>query len=169
MMTRTSRMKVAIKGAGMARSIRWTMPASVTVRRIFRASPFVRIELVRSGVPASFVADLSEAMKVSRERIYQTMGLPRATVDRKVREEQSLNANESERVLGLVQLIGQAEAIVLESGTPMDFDAAVWVGRWLSEPHPVLGGRTPGELMDTSEGRSLVGDLMLQQQSSAYG
>lgn len=168
-MARTSRMKAAIKRAEDKRGILWTMPAGVTVKRIYRATPFLRIELVRRGVPASFVADLSQAMKVSRERIYQTMGLPRATVDRKVREEQSLNANESERVLGLVQLIGQAEAIVNESGGPKEFDAAVWVGHWLSEPHPVLGGRTPGELMDTSEGRSLVGDLMLQQQSSAYG
>jgi putative toxin-antitoxin system antitoxin component (TIGR02293 family) len=168
-MARTSQMKAAIKRAEVARGIRWTMPAGVTVKRIYGASPFVRIELVRGGVPASFVANLSQAMKVSRERIYQTMGLPRATVDRKVREEQSLNADESERVLGLVQLIGQAQAIVNESGGPEDFDAAAWVGHWLSEPHPVLGGRTPGELMDTAEGRSLVGDLMLQQQSSAYG
>ena len=168
-MVRTSQVKAAPKRVEGARSIRWTMPAGVTVKRIYGASPLQRIELVRSGVPASFVGSLSQAMKVSRERIYQTMGLPRATVDRKVREEQALNAYESERVLGLVQLIGLAEAIVNESGGPKDFDAAAWVGHWLSEPHPVLGGRTPGELMDTSEGRALVGDLMLQQQSGAYG
>lgn len=168
-MTLTERTKAAIKRAESQRGIRWTMPAGVTVQRIYTASPLARIEIVRSGVPASFVANLSEAMNVSRERIYQTMGLPRATVDRKVREQQALNANESERVLGLVQLIGQAEAIVNESGAAEDFDAAAWVGHWLGEPQPALGGRTPGEFMDTSEGRSLVGDLLLRQQSSAYG
>jgi len=96
-MARTSHVRAAIKRAEVARGIRWTMPAGVTAKRIYAASPFVRIELVRGGVPASFVANLSQAMKVSRERIYRTMGLPRATVERNVREEQSLNAEESGR------------------------------------------------------------------------
>jgi hypothetical protein len=96
-MARTRQRRAAIKRAEVALGIRWTMPAGVTAKRIYAASPFVRIELVRGGVPASFVANLSQAMKVSRERIYRTMGLPRATVERKVREEQSLNAEESGR------------------------------------------------------------------------
>lgn len=168
-MTRTSQVKAAPERVETARRIRWAKPAGVTARQIYGASALQRIELVRSGVPASFVASLSQAMKVSRERIYQTMGLPRATLDRKLREQHALNASESERVLGLVQLIGQAAAMVEQSGGPDHFDAAAWVGQWLGEPHPALGGRTPGELMDTAEGRALVGDLMLQQQSSAYG
>ena len=65
-MARTNQTRAAIKRSESQRGIRWTMPAGVTVRRIYGASPLLRIELVRRGVPATFVANLSEAMKVSR-------------------------------------------------------------------------------------------------------
>jgi uncharacterized protein (DUF2384 family) len=48
------------------------------------------------------------------------------------------------------------------------FSAARWVAEWLQRPHPALGGRRPGELMDTADGRELLTDLLARQQSGAY-
>lgn len=136
--------------------------------RIFRATPLERIEIVRQGVPAGFVVRLGSAMGVPKERVYQTIGLPRSTVERKARAEQSLSPDESERVVGLTQLIGQVQALVEQSGHPEGFDAARWVGEWLDRPHPALGDRKPGDLCDTAEGRGVVSNLLARQQSGAY-
>lgn len=73
-----------------------------------------------------------------------------------------------ERVIGLRQLIDQVGEMVVQSGDPAGFDADRWVGDWLERPLPALGGATPGEFMDTMEGRQLVSRLLAQSQSGAY-
>jgi putative toxin-antitoxin system antitoxin component (TIGR02293 family) len=127
-----------------------------------------RVELVRAGVPAEVLIYLAEQMGISRERLYQTIGLPRSTGDRKVREGRVLDPDQGERVLGLARLIAQVERIVEESGDTEGFDAAGWVAQWLEDPLPALGGRRPGDLMDTAEGRSLVSNLIGQIQAASY-
>jgi putative toxin-antitoxin system antitoxin component (TIGR02293 family) len=127
-----------------------------------------RVKIVKLGVPASYVVVLTNRMAIPKEKFYGTIGLARATVDRKVRRGQRLNQDESERVMGVARLVGQAQSLVQDSGMPENFDAARWVSSWLDRPLPALGGKRPGEFMDTADGRSLVADLLAQQQSSAY-
>ena len=71
-------------------------------------------------------------------------------------------------MIGIARLVGQAQSMVQESEGSQDFDGAKWVSAWLDRPLPALGGKHPGEFMDTAIGRSLVADLLAQQQSSAY-
>jgi putative toxin-antitoxin system antitoxin component (TIGR02293 family) len=104
-----------------------------------------------------------------KDKFYKTMGLIRPTVDRKVRAEMTLNQDESERMIGIARLVGQAQSMVQESGGSQDFDGAKWVSAWLDRPLPALAGRRPGDFMDTAIGRSMVADILGQQQSSAYG
>ena len=111
---------------------------------------------------------LAEDMAISKDKLYATIGLARATVNRKLREQQSLNQDESERVLGMARLVGQVSTIVGESGNPEGFDAAKWVAAWLDRPLQALGGRRPAELMDTADGRGLVSDLVARMQTGAY-
>ena len=111
---------------------------------------------------------LSTRMHMPMERFYRTLGLARPTVDRKVRLAKRLNADESERVLGIARLVGQAQSLVKESGGPVKFDAATWVAAWLERPLPALGGKPPAAFMDTADGRTLVADLLAQEQSGAY-
>jgi putative toxin-antitoxin system antitoxin component (TIGR02293 family) len=85
-----------------------------------------------------------------------------------VSKKELLDQDESERVLAMTRLVGQADSIVRDSGTAEGFSAAEWVAAWLQRPHPALGGRRPGELMDTADGRELVTDLLARQQSGAY-
>lgn len=68
------------------------------------------------------------------------------------------------------ELVEIATRIVRESGRPdtIDFDAAAWVGQWVHEPHPALGGQRPIDLIGTDDGFELVRNLLWRQQTSAY-
>lgn len=127
-----------------------------------------RIKLVKEGVPASLLVLISEDMAISKDKLYVTIGLARATVNRKLREQQLLNQDESERVLGIARLVGQVDQMVKESGNPHGFDAAKWVAAWLDRTQPALGSKRPAEFMDTADGRSIVSDLIAKMQSGAY-
>jgi putative toxin-antitoxin system antitoxin component (TIGR02293 family) len=135
---------------------------------LYRASTVDRVQIVKRGLPARYTTVLANGMYISKEKLYTTVGLARATVDRKVRADQRLNQDESERVMGIARLVGQAQSMVEESGGGADFDAAKWLAEWLDRPLPALGGKRPAEFMDTAEGRTLVSDLLAQQQSGAY-
>lgn len=135
---------------------------------LYLCNPLERIELVKAGIPSQVLVRLGEDMAIPREKLYETLGLARATVNRKLRHDQLLDQDESERVLGLARLIGQVETVVRESGNPEGFDAARWVARWLDQPQQALGGRRPADLMDTADGRGLVSDAIARMQSAAY-
>lgn len=138
---------------------------------LHRAEPLERADLAKEGAPASLLTDLARAMGVAKQRIYDTIGIPRATADRRVQAGRRLDTAASEGALGLARLVGQVEAIVAESGdaeAAEGFDAAAWVADFLEHPHPALGGRRPADLMDTADGRAAVSQLVGQMQSGAY-
>jgi len=131
-------------------------------------TPIERIGLVRSGVPAAAMGIIAVDMGIAKEKLYVTLGMPRATIERKARHQQRLSPDEGERVIGLARLIGQVDQIIHESGNPDGFDSARWVAAWLDRPLPALGGHRPGTLMDTAEGREVVARFIAQMQSGAY-
>ncbi|HET7551275.1 MAG TPA: antitoxin Xre-like helix-turn-helix domain-containing protein [Gemmatimonadaceae bacterium] len=158
------------KHAGAHRSKRWSdlLSRRAPLAALNSYDPMERIALVREGVPAELVPVVAEEMAISRERLYRTIGVPRATMDRKIRARQRLNPDESERLLGIARLVGQVEQMVRESGEPENFDSARWLADWLETPLAALGGSCPAALMDTAEGRRIVSDLLAQMQSGAY-
>ena len=95
--------------------------------------------MIKKCVPARFVKILTNSMKMSNETLYETLNLARATIERKVLKKELLNQDESERVLAITRLVGQADNIVRESGTAEGFNAAEWLAAWLQRPHPALG------------------------------
>lgn len=131
-------------------------------------APIGRVALVKQGVPPEALGLLAADMGITKAQLYVTLGVPRATMERKVRQRRRLNQDESERVVGVARLVGQVEQIVRESGNLERFDASRWVAAWLERPLPALGGARPGDLMDTAEGREIVWSLVAQMQSSAY-
>lgn len=126
-----------------------------------------KIRVLRNGLPAERVGELSSLMGMPKEALMDSLGLPRATINRKVLRAQALSREESERVLGMQSLIGQVQAMVDAESAP-EFDAAKWLARWLAEPLPALGGATPGSYMDTVEGQKYVGNLLAMAQGGAY-
>jgi putative toxin-antitoxin system antitoxin component (TIGR02293 family) len=139
-----------------------------SARTYYGASALQRIQIIKQRVPARFVKILTVSMKMPKETLYETLNLARATIERKVLKKELLNQDESERVLAITRLVGQADNIVRESGTAEGFNAAEWVAAWLQRPHPALGRKRPAELMDTADGRELVTDLLARQQSGVY-
>jgi putative toxin-antitoxin system antitoxin component (TIGR02293 family) len=135
---------------------------------LYAATPLDRVTIIRQGVPAAEVVEISEGMGVGKERVYSILGLPRATVVRKIKNNEALSPEQSERVIGLERLIGQVATMVVESGDPTGFDAGQWVGEWLECPLAALGGAKPGDFMDTMEGQEIVSKLLAQAQSGAY-
>jgi uncharacterized protein (DUF2384 family) len=96
------------------------------------------------------------------------LGLSLRTVARRLTQGARLSIPYSDRFLGLLKLIGQVDATVHECGDATGFDAARWMGRWLENPCPALGGDRPGAWLDTFEGQALIGRLLSQMQSGAY-
>jgi putative toxin-antitoxin system antitoxin component (TIGR02293 family) len=137
-------------------------------RQIYESPPVARIEVIRRGIPAKRVSALSREMDLTQESLIETLGLTRATLSRKAREDKPLSQDESERVLGVEALIGQVQAMIADSGDPAGFDAAKWVAKWLQAPLPALGGDKPASYMDTIEGQKLVASLLSMTQSGAY-
>lgn len=157
--------KPMVKAAPKARGA-----AAVTMNfvQVFHADAMERVQWVKRGVPATVVDAMAKRMAMPKEKLVGTLGLARATIDRKARENKSLSTDESSRVLGMARLVGQVQAMVEECGNPEGFDAARWVARWLERPLPALGGQRPADLMDTPEGQSLVSNIMARVQSGAY-
>lgn len=131
-------------------------------------SPVDRIDIVKAGLPARVLTSLADDMHVTRERLFGWLGIARATANRKVKAGEVLNQDESERALGIARLVGQVERIVADSGERSGFDAAKWTASWLKRPNNALGGKPPGQFMDTADGRALVSGLVAQMQSGAY-
>jgi putative toxin-antitoxin system antitoxin component (TIGR02293 family) len=127
-----------------------------------------RIGMLKAGLPAKLLATLASDMHVPRERLYAWLGIARTTANRKLKGNEVLSQDEGERALGITSLVGQVQKIVSESGNADGFDAARWTADWLEQPNDALGGRRPGEFMDTADGRALVSGLVAQMQSGAY-
>lgn len=127
-----------------------------------------RIEMVRRGVPANVLVRLATDMRVPREELLDWLGIARWSANRKLRKNAVLSLGESERALGIARIIGLVARVVSESGEPAGFDPARWLGAWSRDPNLALGGRRPGDYMDTTDGRELVSSLISQMQSGAY-
>jgi putative toxin-antitoxin system antitoxin component (TIGR02293 family) len=130
--------------------------------------PVLKIDIIRAGVPAQLVGDLSAEMGLSKETVIDFLGLSRTTVNRKAQKHQPLSREESERVVGVQSLIGQVQAMVANNAEAIDFDAAKWLARWLNAPLPALGGSTPASYLDTIEGQKYVSNLLAMAESGAY-
>ncbi len=140
------------------------------VSDICAADPMRLIETERAGVAGAFVKDLSRRMEIPAQRMFDILGVPKATAEKKVAAGELLSGSGGRAALGVARLLGMASGIVSNSTAPeaRDFDAAKWLGRWLETPQPALGGRKPAELIDTPTGFQVVARLLGAIESGAY-
>ncbi|HEY5797398.1 MAG TPA: antitoxin Xre/MbcA/ParS toxin-binding domain-containing protein [Bosea sp. (in: a-proteobacteria)] len=135
---------------------------------LYRASPLDRIGVIKAGIPARDVKELSMALHFDQQVMFDALKLKTATVNRKAARDERLSIEDGERVVGLAKLVGQLEAMLEDAGNSEGFDAPSWMSRWLREPLPALGGGKPIDLLDTMEGQALVSRALSQIQSGAY-
>jgi len=166
----TKQTRAAFGAAGKtAHEVNWQTGALEPLFGFVFSMPAIdRVAVAKSGVPAWAVWRLADVTGETKELMVDWLGLSRATVDRKVRTKKVLSVPESERVLGFIKLVGQVQEMVKESGNPEGFDAAKWVGEWLEKPMPALGGRPPGEFMNTVTGQEVVAGLLEKARSGVF-
>jgi putative toxin-antitoxin system antitoxin component (TIGR02293 family) len=143
-------------------------PAPLSYITIHRASPLERIDMIRQGIPASEAKRIFADLAIGQGVGFKALNLSTATVNKKAKHGDTLSPEESERVVGFARLVGQLEAMIQDSGDPVNFDPRAWIARWLTEPLPAFGGARPADLMDTMEGQGLVSAALAQIQSGAY-
>jgi putative toxin-antitoxin system antitoxin component (TIGR02293 family) len=140
------------------------------VSNVHLAEPMLLIETERRGVASVFVKDLSKRMGLPAQRMFDIVGVPKATLERKVAEGGLLSGSGGRAALGIARLLGLANEIVQDSTAPEahEFDTAKWLGQWLETPQPALGGRKPAELVETPTGLEVVTRLLGAIRSGAY-
>lgn len=134
------------------------------------AEPMQIVETERRGIASVFVKDLSKRMQIPAQRMFDILGIPKATAERKVAAGELLSGSGAIAALGMARLLGIAQEMVEQSTAPeaKDFDAAKWLGQWIEQAQPALGGRKPAELIETPTGVDVVAKLLGAIQSGAY-
>ncbi|MEO8188658.1 MAG: antitoxin Xre/MbcA/ParS toxin-binding domain-containing protein, partial [Burkholderiaceae bacterium] len=128
------------------------------------------VETERSGVSGILLKDLARQINISVLRMYDIVGVPKATAEKKASENGVIGGAGGQAAIGIARLIGIAQAIVDNStaSEAEDFDAAQWLGRWIELPQPALGGRKPADLLDTPTGINVVARVLGAIESGAF-
>jgi putative toxin-antitoxin system antitoxin component (TIGR02293 family) len=140
------------------------------VRQVAAATPMQVVTIERAGVRGVLLKDLSRRMQVPASRIFDILGIPKATAEKKAAGNEVVSGRGGQAALGMVRLLAIAQGITARS-TASDargFDAAKWLGQWIERPQPSLGGRRPADLLDTPTGAEIVARLLGSIESGAY-
>lgn len=161
---------IAEKAIGKAVVYRRSKGVDDFVVRVSVATPMELVDAERQGVMGVFVKDMAKAMHIPAVRMFEILGVPKATAEKKVAAGEVIKGGAGRAALGLARLLGTAKSIVLNSTAPeaKTFDSAKWLGRWIERPQPALGGRAPADLIDTPTGVEVVARLLGSLESGAY-
>ena len=135
-----------------------------------QASPLIRIQAERAGVSGSMVKAMANSMGMSNIRMFEVIGVPKATAEKRAANNTAVTGTPGHAALGLVRLLGIAKEMAENSDSPEahGFDTARWLGDWIERPQPALGGRKPAEMIDTPTGVETVCKLLGAIESGAY-
>ena len=140
------------------------------VSRVAGATPMQIVEAERHGVDGAFLKDLSRRMDVPAVRMFDIVGVPKATAEKKVANKEPIAGAGGQAALGLARLLAIANDIVANSTSPeaQGFDTAKWLGQWIERPQPALGGRKPADLISTRTGLEMATRVLGAIESGAY-
>lgn len=140
------------------------------VRRVAAATPREIMATERKGVRGQLLKDLSKRMQLPATRVFDIVGIPKATAEKKVAAGELVAGSAGQAALGMIKLLGIAQELV-DNSTAKEargFDAAKWLGQWLERPQRALGGDRPADLLDTPTGIDAVARLLGSIGSGAY-
>jgi uncharacterized protein (DUF2384 family) len=125
---------------------------------VVQATTDERIERVRRGLLPTLIMQLAHDLRIPDRNLAHYLGLNRATLRRKIADDERLGAQESEGLLATATLAGR---VIMASRQPsvtkaIVVDPLAWLGRWMRTPMVGLDGRAPIQYMDVVEGRALV-------------
>lgn len=134
------------------------------------SQPSDMVALERKGVPGAMVKSLAEKLSLTTVRFAQIIGAPKATLERKAANGTLITGGSAYAALGTIKLINTVQAMLDDSTHPdaKKLDAAKWLGQWIEQPQPALGGQKPADMMDTPTGMAMVGRVLGAITSGAY-
>lgn len=134
-----------------------------TYLEVAQATSEERIQRVRRGLPPALVVQLAHDLHIPDHSVGHFLGISRATLRRRIADDERLTAQESEGPLAMALLAGRV-VLACQQRTSGDrvtaADPLRWLGRWIRTPVPDLEGRAPIQYMDVGEGRSLVAEWL---------
>lgn len=152
---KTARVAGAKTGGGWVRY--WVRgPAEKGAAR--QGAPSAVVKALKAGLPVKELDDLRSALDLPMDKLAPLLGISKATLHRR-KGAGKLDAAESDRVLRLARLLGQAAAVMesLEAGR-----------RWLAAPQIGLGGATPLAYAETEAGAREVEALLGRIEHGVY-
>lgn len=140
------------------------------VGRVAAATPMEMVEVERRGIDSMFLKDLSRHLHIPAVRLFDIVGVPKATAEKKVAANETIAGAGGQAALGLARLLAMAKDIVQNStaAEAEGFDVARWLGQWIERPQPALGGRKPADLVGTPTGLEMVARVLGAIESGAY-
>jgi len=109
------------------------------------------IALTRRGMPASILTQLAVMLSVDRKEVAKLLHISERTLSRRMRENATLTAQESDRAVRLARILAFANDMI---GNPEK------ATRWLQTPNRALEGSRPIELLDTDAGVEAVRNVL---------
>lgn len=102
---------------------------------------------VREGLPAAYVAEMSDALSISRVLYLEGLDLPRSTIEARIKNKTPLTRAEGAAVLRSAKALRKAQEVLEDN---------LAAAQWFKRSNRSLGGVTPVSLMDTDSGYELV-------------
>lgn len=103
---------------------------------------------VETGIPAEAIRWLMKSLALgSISRTAALVNMSAKTAERRVRSGARLAPDESERVVRLIRILNQAEAV---------FENEENARKWMLKPLALLGGKSPLEMSSTEPGARAV-------------
>jgi putative toxin-antitoxin system antitoxin component (TIGR02293 family) len=170
--------EASIKTMSRASALRAQAPAAFAyeggvdrfVEQFAKASPLEIVHVERTGVSAALLKDLGQRMNIPNKRMFEIVGVPKATAEKKAASGAKVLGSGAQATLGLVRLLAIVNEMLAASThcAAGDFDAALWLGEWIERPQAALAGQRPADLLDTPTGVQLVAHVLGSMQSGAY-
>jgi putative toxin-antitoxin system antitoxin component (TIGR02293 family) len=141
----------------------WRRAFHVLVDRVIASPGVVLYDAVESGVPTYMVDLIAGATGETVTRVMDVIGVSQTTYRRKDEAHEPLPDAAGHRVMGFLRVMATLRRLLEESGDPeqlANFDLEAWVARWMREPLPELGDKTPAEMLRNPEGQRAVEQVL---------
>jgi putative toxin-antitoxin system antitoxin component (TIGR02293 family) len=121
------------------------------------ASTKEKIVAIRAGIPARVVDDVARRVGVPKNVIFGVLHTPESTAHKLIRDDRTLDAAASERIMRVVEIVREAEEV---------FGGRDPAAQWLTRANAALGGAMPLSMLDTEPGAAEVRRVL---SSISYG
>ena len=141
----------------------WRRALQSLVDRVMASPGVVLYDAVESGVPTYMVDMIAGATGEAATRVMDLIGVSQTTYRRKDEAHEPLPDAAGHRVMGFLRVMATLRRLLDESGDPEQlakFDLEGWVARWMREPSPELGNKTPAEMLRNPEGQRAVEQVL---------